>query len=473
MTPHRPGSRLGRAAQAALVGVIGAFVAAACSPPASVPSPSPQASPSAPASSPSEAPAASSKPTGAPDSIKIGIVTFLSGAAAPPFGVPARNAADVLVNAINAGEAPAPYATPGIGGVPIKTVTIDEAGGADKQVAELRRLVLNEKVDLVIGYISSGDCGAVAPVVEELKALTVMFDCGTQKIFEEADHHYLFRTAGHQIIDNVGAARYVLKRLPNLKRIAGINQNYAWGQDSWNTFKASLEQLDPSVEVVAELFPELLKGEYSAEISSLLSKDEDVIHSSFWGGDLEALIVQGAPRGLAEHGTLVLTTADTLLPTLGDKVPEGVIVGARGPHGALAPKSAFNDWFRELYRSAYAVRPVYPSYHMAQAIFGVKAAYEKAIQDANGAWPSTEQVIKAFEGLSFETPSGTISMALGKGHQAVEPVAFGTTGPMDSATGERTLVDVVEYPVSCVNPPEGVKSLDWIAGGFAGASGCP
>ncbi|MDR7468528.1 MAG: hypothetical protein QN152_09890 [Armatimonadota bacterium] len=35
--------------------------------------------------------------------------------------------------------------------VPIRGVIIDEAGGADRQMAELRRLALDERVDLVIG----------------------------------------------------------------------------------------------------------------------------------------------------------------------------------------------------------------------------------------------------------------------------------------------------------------------------------
>ena len=44
-----------------------------------------------------------------PKAVKIGIVTFLSGAAAGPFGVPARNGAEVLVEGLNGGKLPAPY----------------------------------------------------------------------------------------------------------------------------------------------------------------------------------------------------------------------------------------------------------------------------------------------------------------------------------------------------------------------------
>jgi branched-chain amino acid transport system substrate-binding protein len=407
-----------------------------------------------------------------PSELKIGIVSFLSGAAAAPFGVPSRNAAEVLVEQLNGGKAPAPYSEKGIGGVPVRLVYIDEAGGGDKQVAELRRLVLDEKVDLVIGYISSADCLAVAPVAEDLKKLTVLFDCGTNRIFEDRSYKYVFRTKGHQIIDNVGAARYVLKIKPDLKTIAGINQNYAWGQDSWVTFRDSVLKLKPDVKVVGEHFPKLFAGEYSAEISALQAARPDVIHTSFWGGDMEGLVIQATPRGLPQQSLIVWTTGDTMLPRLGRDLPKGMVIAARGPHGALAPKSALNDWFVKIYRDRYNVRPVYPSYHMSQAVLGVKAAYEKAIAQNKGQWPTQDQVIAAFERLEFQTPSGPIKMALGKGHQGVEPVVYGITGDFDPAAGEVKLTNVATFPYECVNPPEEMKSEDWIKQGFPRAR-CP
>jgi branched-chain amino acid transport system substrate-binding protein len=407
-----------------------------------------------------------------PAEVKVGIVTFLSGAAAAPFGIPARNAAEVLVDELNAGRAPAPYDTRGIGGATIRPVIIDEAGGAEKQVAELRRLVLEERVDLVIGYISSADCLAVAPVAEELRALLVMFDCGTNQIFEERAYQYVFRTHGHQILDNVGAARYVLRLKPEVSAIAGINQNYAWGQDSWKTFRDAMRKLKPDVRIVGEQFPRLFAGEYSAELSALLAARPDVVHTSFWGGDLESFLIQGLPRRIYESSTLVLTTGDTVLPRMGQQVPPGVVVGARGPHGALAPNVPLNRWFRQVYGNRFGVRPVYPSYHMSQAILGVKFAYEKALAATRGVWPTKEQVAAALRGATFETPSGPIRMALGNGHQAVEGVAYGITSRYNTATKEMELTRVFSFPAECVNPPEKMKSDEWIAQGFPGAR-CP
>src|SRR5438105_6576445 len=56
--------------------------------------------------------------------IKIGIVTFLTGPAAAPFGIPGRNAAEILVETLNAGKAPAPYGQVGLGGARMKQNTL-------------------------------------------------------------------------------------------------------------------------------------------------------------------------------------------------------------------------------------------------------------------------------------------------------------------------------------------------------------
>ncbi len=389
---------------------------------------------------------------------RIGIVTFLSGAAAGPFGVPARNGAETLVEALNAGKMPAPYATKGLGGRPIEVVFIDEAGGTTKQVTEFRDLVQRQNVDAVIGYISSGDCLAVAPVAEELKKLTIFFDCGTPRIFEDAQYKWVFRTAAHAAMDNVAAALYATEKLPKLKKIAGINQNYAWGQDSWADFEASMKVLKPDATVTTSQMPKLLAGQYGAEISALLAANADVIHSSFWDGDLDALILQGGPRGLFKRSVALLTAGETAMFKLGTHIPDGTIIGARGSHGVFAPDNALNKWFREAYENRYSLPPIYPSYHMAQALLGLKSAYEKAGKD-----PAPEQIAAALEHLEFDTPSGKIKMAIGKGHQAVEGTAYGRA---KSVKGKLTFTDVKHYPPEKVNPPEGVKSADWIKAGF-------
>ena len=44
--------------------------------------------------------------------------------------------------------------------------------------------------------------------------------------------------------------------------------------------------------------PKLFAGQYGAEISTLLTAQLEVLHSSFFDGDLEALLLQAQARGL-------------------------------------------------------------------------------------------------------------------------------------------------------------------------------
>lgn len=397
--------------------------------------------------------------------IKVGFVTFLSGPPAGAFGVPARNGAEITVEAINAGSVPAPYTTKGYGGAPIELVFVDEAGGTTKQVTELRNLVQRQNVDVVIGYISSGDCLAVAPVAEELKKLTVLFDCGTPRIFEDASYRYVFRTGATGTMDNVAAALYVTEMKPQAKRIAGINQNYAWGQDSWNDFELAMKALRPGTEIVTSQMPKLFAGQFGAEISTLLNANADILHSSFWGADLEGLVLQGAPRGLFGKGTVILSAGEPAIPRLGVKIPDGTVIGARGPYGPFAPDTALAKWFKQTYADRYGIEPIYAAYKAAQALMGVKAAWEKAQAANGGKTPTQDQVIAAFEFLEFEGPGGKVSMKLGKGHQAVMDNAIGTTKVVD---GKLTITNIKHYPADKINPPEGVKSEVWLKSGFKG-----
>jgi branched-chain amino acid transport system substrate-binding protein len=207
-----------------------------------------------------------------------------------------------------------------------------------------------------------------------------------------------------------------------------------------------------------------MAGQFGAEISTLLASGADVIHSSFWGGDLEGLVLQGAPRGLFSKHIVVLSAGEPAITRLGTKIPEGTIIGARGPFGPFAPDTPLARWFKNAYQDRYQVPPNYAAYKMATALLGVKAAYEKA-QAAGAQRPTQEQILAAFEGLAFEGPGGQVKMALGKGHQAVMDVAVGT---VKHVGGELQIVDIKRYPADKMNPPEGVKSEAWIKSGFKG-----
>ncbi|MBS3809163.1 MAG: ABC transporter substrate-binding protein, partial [Desulfobacterales bacterium] len=87
--------------------------------------------------------------------LKVAVVSFLTGPASGPFGVPGNNAFKLCADQINKEG--------GIAGRKIELKSYDEAGGTDSQVKLARKLILSEEVDVILGYISSADCKAILP----------------------------------------------------------------------------------------------------------------------------------------------------------------------------------------------------------------------------------------------------------------------------------------------------------------------
>jgi branched-chain amino acid transport system substrate-binding protein len=393
------------------------------------------------------------QPKGAPKELKLGFVDFFSGAAAM-FGVSGKNTAELLVDKWNKEG--------GIKGVPVKMVEVDENGGPDKQVTEYRRLVLDEKVDAIVGYTSSANCLAIAPLAEELQTLTVVHICGTRRLTEENKLKYVFRTSNHQVADSVMAARYVLAVKPEMKTVAGANEDYAWGRDSWDDFKAALLQLKPDVNIVGEVWTKIQAGEYSAEISKLLALKPEVVHSTFWGGGLVTFVKQAAARELFKNSLVILPVLEQSFQDLKNETPEGVIALPRATSGYFLhpdPQShPLQKEFVEAYKARFGRYPDYVAYRTYQAFAGLKAAYEKAI-DQVGRWPKTEEVMKAFEDLTWQTPIGPVTMRAD--HQAVHAGIVGLS-KMSPQLGFAIMAQLKEMSADQIMPPVGVKSSDWL-----------
>jgi branched-chain amino acid transport system substrate-binding protein len=166
--------------------------------------------------------------------------------------------------------------------------------------------------------------------------------------------------------------------------------------------------------------------------------------------------------------TMAMTAGAGSIFRLGDKIPDGVIIADRGPYSAFARPTPLGTWFRSSYERRHGITPPYTAYHMGQALLALKVAADKVAAARGGAKPAADEVGKALEGLKFEAFGTTVEMNRAKGHQAVTESAVGVY-KFDRAKNAPTVVDVVYYPADCVFPPDGVKSADWITGGFKGA----
>ena len=275
-------------------------------------------------------------------------------------------------------------------------------------------------------------------------------------------YKYVVRTQANATSEMVATVLHLLRVKPDFKTIAVVNQDYAWGRDSWEIFIHTLHAIKPDVKVVAELFPKFGSTDFSSEISRLQALSPDVILSTSWGGELDTLIRQSAQRGLIRSATWVLPLGESSLERVGKALPDGVIIGMRGDHYFLHPElkdDAKHKAFVEKYRAKTGQYPIYSSYHAAAAIQAVADAYTAAIKANGGKWPSTEQVADTMRQIKFRALTRPVQMR--EDGQGLEDQMLGVT-KMTPAYPFPVIQNLSIYPADVVQNPVGSKSIDWV-----------
>ena len=187
-----------------------------------------------------------------------------------------------------------------------------------------------------------------------------------------------------------------------------------------------------------------------------------MVLSTSWGGELVTLVRQASERRLFERSTFVLPVAEASMQPLGRTMPAGHVIGARGDHWNNHPKPKNPEAMKSFvdgYRQRFNEYPIYPCHHMAQAFSALQAAYAKAIAAKSGGWPNDQELADAFRGLTFDTPTSTITLR--EDGQGLEDQLVGL-----SSHGDRFPFavprDMVIFPAAMVSTPVGQKSVDWL-----------
>jgi branched-chain amino acid transport system substrate-binding protein len=388
-----------------------------------------------------------------PSEVGFGIFTFTSGPAAA-YGMPGRNAAELLIEQMNAAG--------GIGGVRIKPIYVDEGQGTDGVVSEFRRLAADNGNQVMIAALSSANCLALAPVAEQLQMPTFMWNCDTHQLFLKDKYKYVYRTNSSTVPEFIASAIYLLSVKPDVKKVAIINPDYAFGRDAGLIFKETLKALKPDVEIVAELYPKLGSPTYNTEISRLVAAQPDVVFSNLWGADLENFVRQAAPRELFTRSKVILALGESVLQRVGNSLPEGVIVGVIGDGWWLSPdsqKKPATKAFVDANRKRYNEYPVFPSFKMANTLQAVKIVYEKAIAAHKDRWPTRDDLVAAAKNLKTDTFTGTL--ALRDDNDGLVDQIVGVTAK-DPRYPFPIIGSMVRYPASLVTPPVGTDPIAWI-----------
>ncbi len=331
--------------------------------------------------------------------VRIGILAPRTGIAAAP-GISGLRATEWAAEKINAAG--------GIAGRKVELV-VDEETSPKDTIERFQKLVQQEKVDSVMGIVSTGVSLALGPVVEETRALTIYWDGTTQDGVDEklANPKFLFKSTDNECEAVMSSLLAIKHWKGQFKRVAGINPDYSYGRNNMAAFIALLKRFNIEHEVVAEQWPKVGTMELTSHVAALKAAKPDLIFSSLLFADLPVFMKQASAADLTKDTKLVFPAAGwqhTLMKK--DFTPEGMIFGHNTLYfdnpSASAAQKEFVAWYADKFKD-------YPNWEADRAYFSImsyKGAVEAAAKAKGGAWPSPADVAGAMPGLTVESLGG-------------------------------------------------------------------
>ncbi len=386
------------------------------------------------------------------DPVKIGILAIRAGIAAPVGTAGLRGTEWWAERANKSG---------GILGRQVQLIVEEESNPKDT-VERYRKLILQDKVEVVIGGISTGVTLALGPVAEEMDTPWLSWDGTTQKGVEETmpNPKWAFKSVDNEV-EAIVAGTLTPKYFKGVQTIAGINNDYSYGHDCWETYQAVLKKMGMNVKPVLELFPKLGVTDFTSHIAAIQQAKPDLLMCSFWSGDATIIMKQAAAVGLFKNMKGVFTTAGGVHDSLKKEfTPEGLLLGYNTMYFDDPKGSPLLKQFVREYKAKYNEYPAYESDHAYFNIESYKVAVEKAYAQTKQ-WPTKAQVVKALEGIEAESLSGTRSwrtdhIQMCNFYQGITThknnYDFATINPIEVVSTKTAM------------KPAGSKLLEWING---------
>jgi branched-chain amino acid transport system substrate-binding protein len=303
----------------------------------------------------------------------------------------------------------------GLLGRPVELVEEDNQMKPDIAVQKVKKLVLKEKCEVIFHGSSSAVGMAIAQTMPRYKKLYVCIASFAMGITGENFTPYTFRTDANSLLLAKTMALYLGKQ-KQYKKVYMINQDYSYGHDIAKYYERFVKETAPDTEIVGKDFHPVFNKDFGPYISKVKATGADYVLSGNWGPDLIQLIIQGRKLGMKIPVAGILMAdinAGAAMP--GDESVGNFGVGSYIP-GLDTPKAkAFEETF---YKASGGTWPV------EQVLYAYKAMtlYAEAVKKAGSL--DTQKVIKAFEGITWDGPTGLVSMGA-KDHQLRMPMVVG------------------------------------------------
>ncbi|HMN83878.1 MAG TPA: substrate-binding domain-containing protein [Burkholderiaceae bacterium] len=302
------------------------------------------------------------------------------------------------------------YATNGtmtVNGRKIEVIEKDDQGKPDVGKSLLAAAYGDDKVDLAVGPTASGVALAMLPVAEEYKKILLVEPAVADSITGDKWNRYIFRTGRNSSQDAISNALALDKEGVS---IATLAQDYAFGRDGVKAFKDALKK----AKIVHEEYLPTNTTDFTAGAQRLFDALKDKpgrkVIFIIWAG-------AGNPFKIADldpkrYG-IEISTGGNILPAMAAYKNFPGMEGATYYYFAI-PKNPANNWLvTEHYKRFKTPPDFFTAGGMAAGIAVVEALKK------TGGDTSTNKLISAMEGMSFETPKGRMTFRK-EDHQAMQ-----------------------------------------------------
>ena len=287
-----------------------------------------------------------------------------------------------------------------LGGMDVKLIIEDEQGKGDVAVTKAKKLVLQDKVHMLIGGVLASTGYALAPVSTELKTMYIpsipAADDLTQRQLK--NFPYLIRTSWSSSQPNHPLGQWACDQ--DYKKIVTIAADYAFGYETVGGFQKAFE--DCGGKIIQKIWPPLGAKDFGPFIPTIKA-DADAVFSLMVGPMPAQFIKQmrgaGFKKPIIGGGT---SYDEFVLPFMGDEAVGDV----SALHYSAALQTPENEAFVKAYRAKFGKVPSYYS----ENNYTTAMWLDEALKKTGGKWPGAEELIKIMVGIKLDkTPRGPVS----------------------------------------------------------------
>jgi branched-chain amino acid transport system substrate-binding protein len=285
------------------------------------------------------------------------------------------------------------------GGATVKFIVEDDRTNTDAAVAKANKLVLQDKVHMLVGGVQASTGYALAPISTSTKTTYVASipaaDDLTQR--EASQYPYLIRTGWSSSQTTHPMGKWACEQ--GYKKIVAIAADYAFGYEQVGGFQKAFE--DCGGKIIQKIWPSISTKDFGPYIPTIKS-DADAVFSLMVGPGAIQFPKQyrsmGQKKPIIGGGT---SYDEFALPFMGDEVI-GDVSSLQYSAALQTPK---NEAFVKEYRKKYGKVPSYFSesnYTTAQLI-------DEVMKQTKGKWPGSEKFVDMMAALRVDAVRGPVS----------------------------------------------------------------